>query len=234
VTRRLDVWIFVSAFVASMIAHVALIEGLGSRARKAPKKHRNVEMALYRPPPPPPPPPKPVDLTKEKPKPKPVEPPPSNTTEAVKEPPKEPPKPVFGISMSSVVGPGSGSGFTVRVGNTLMKDPEKEFTKPEDVQSYNKPVALHNVTKMPSRKAECKGTYPAEARKLGVEGSVKLELEILADGSVGDVRVVKPLGYGLDEAAIAAMKACLFEPAEVAGKAVITRIVYAFTFLIED
>jgi periplasmic protein TonB len=240
VTRRLDVVIFLAALVGSLVLHVALIEGIGGAARRAPKKkHRAVEMALVTPPPPLPPPPAPekaADLTEQKPKPKPkVEvPPPSNTTEAPPPDVKEPPKPVFGISMSSTVGPGSGSGFTVRVGNTLMKDPEKDFTPPDEVQRYSKPVALHEVTKMPEKKGECRGPFPAEARALGIEGSVQLDLEVKADGTVGEIKVVKGLGHGLDEIAVDAMQKCVFTPAEQGGRSVPVRISYKYTFLIED
>ena len=112
-----------------------MVGGLGYAARQG--KHeraRILEFAVVEPPPPPEPEPEPekpkpprpadVDLTKVK---APIEEvaPPPNTDAGEVEPESAPP--VFGVTMSSVVGPGSGSGFRVRVGNTLMKDPEEEF-----------------------------------------------------------------------------------------------------------
>ena len=43
--------------------------------------------------------------------------------------------------------------------------------------------------------------YPAQARRLGVEGKVFVEFIIQTDGSVTDARVVKGIGAGCDEAA---------------------------------
>src|SRR5687767_12327567 len=209
--RRLDVWIFLGTLLLSLVGHVALIEGLGAAARNAPKRtFRRMEVAVIAPPPPP----KPIKI--EKPAdvpPPPNEPPPPDT---------RPPKPVFGVTMSSVVGPGSGSGMSVRVGNTLMKEQDKDFTPPDQVRAYKAPVALHKVNTMPRRIGDCKAEYPQEAKALGIEGRVVLKVEILADGSVGDVKVVEGIGHGLDEAAVAALKKCKFTPAIMAGKEVPT------------
>ena len=162
-------------------------------------------------------------------------PPPPNTEPPADAVPAEKAKPVFGISMSSVVGPGSGSGFSVRVGNTLMKEPEKELTRPEDVKAYRPPVPLHKVSKPPRpRGGPCKSPpYPPEAKQLGLEGRVQLEVELRPDGSVGQVKVLAGLGHGLDEAAVEAVRRCPFDPAEVDGEPVATRITYTFTFVIE-
>lgn len=69
--------------------------------------------------------------------------------------------------------------------------------------------------------------YPAEARAAGVGGTVVLETQIREDGSLGDIRVVRPLGYGLDEAAIAAVKQWKFKPGKKDGKPV--SVIYAVT-----
>jgi protein TonB len=234
---RRDFVIYGGTLLLSLVAHVVLFEGLGAAARNAPReKQRVLEFAMIEPPPPPPPAepeppppppkPKPVDLTKVPPPPVEAPPPPS-----VEEPPSaEPPKPVFGISMSSTVGPGS-SGFSVRVGNTLMKDPDKEFTKPEDVRGY-RPVPLHQVNKMPSKVGDCQPEDPADRRRF--DGQVMLEVDIKDDGTVGDVRVVRSLNPQADEIAARALKRCRFSAAEVGGKAVATTIQYKFTFVLEE
>jgi TonB family protein len=64
---------------------------------------------------------------------------------------------------------------------------------------------------------EVKPAYTSEAMRLKIQGSVELEITILADGTVGDdVRVIKSLDrvHGLDEAAKAAARAWLFRPAK--------------------
>ena len=80
----------------------------------------------------------------------------------------------------------------------------------------------------------CKPEYPVRAKRLGIEGRVQLEVELRADGTVGEIKVVKSLGFGLDAAAIKAIKNCPFEPGQIAGQPVTTRITVGITFIIED
>jgi protein TonB len=69
------------------------------------------------------------------------------------------------------------------------------------------------------------------ARMAGVQGKVILELIVNETGEVTDARVVKGLGYGLDEAALAAAKKYRFAPATQAGRAVAFKFVLAMRFL---
>lgn len=55
--------------------------------------------------------------------------------------------------------------------------------------------------------------YPREARGHNVRGRIDLQVQSLADGTVGEVRVVNGLGYGLDEAGIKAVREMIFLPA---------------------
>jgi protein TonB len=43
--------------------------------------------------------------------------------------------------------------------------------------------------------------YPAQARRLGVEGKVFVEFVVQTDGTITDTRVVKGIGAGCDEEA---------------------------------
>lgn len=61
--------------------------------------------------------------------------------------------------------------------------------------------------------------YSDRAREAGVEGKVRVELTVDETGTVVSVRVLAGLGYGLDEAAVAAAKRATFEPALRCGKA---------------
>ena len=56
--------------------------------------------------------------------------------------------------------------------------------------------------------------YTDEARSARVEGTVSLELEFTAAGNVRVLRVVRGLGYGLDEAAQRAALRIRFKPAQ--------------------
>jgi TonB family protein len=62
--------------------------------------------------------------------------------------------------------------------------------------------------------------YTAEARQQKVEGEVVLEVEFGASGTLQIVRVVRGLGHGLDESAIAAARQIRFKPATRDGLAV--------------
>jgi protein TonB len=63
-------------------------------------------------------------------------------------------------------------------------------------------------------------SYTAEGRQASVEGVVKLEVTVDETGRVTNVRVLKGLGFGLDEAAVAAARQWTFKPATKCGKAV--------------
>lgn len=62
--------------------------------------------------------------------------------------------------------------------------------------------------------------YTEEARNLKLEGEVLLEVEFAANGQLHVNRVVRGLGHGLDEAAIAAANKMRFKPAAKNGQAV--------------
>jgi protein TonB len=62
--------------------------------------------------------------------------------------------------------------------------------------------------------------YTSEGRQASVEGVVKLEVTVDENGRVTAVRVLKGLGFGLDESAVAAARQWTFKPATKCGKPV--------------
>ncbi len=62
--------------------------------------------------------------------------------------------------------------------------------------------------------------YPEEARKARIMGIVIVRAVISRDGVVKDVQVLKPLPFGLDQAAVDAVKQWTFKPATLEGKPV--------------
>ena len=64
---------------------------------------------------------------------------------------------------------------------------------------------------------EVKAVYTEDARRQGITGEVVLSIVIEADGHVGNVRLVRGLGAGLDERAIAAVREWQFAPAKRLG-----------------
>ena len=65
-----------------------------------------------------------------------------------------------------------------------------------------------------------KPVYTDEARKLNLEGEVLLEVTFGANGELHVTRVVRGLGHGLDEAAVAATNKIKFKPAQRNGSSV--------------
>jgi len=65
-------------------------------------------------------------------------------------------------------------------------------------------------------------TYPPEAMRANVQGRVLMEAVVQADGTVGEVRVVRSLDrkFGVDDAAVRAVKEMRFAPALKDGVAV--------------
>jgi TonB family protein len=82
--------------------------------------------------------------------------------------------------------------------------------------------------------AKTNPVYTDEARKLGIEGEVLVEVVFRASGQVQTVRVAKGLGHGLDESAVRAAEQIRFKPALQAGHAVdfpaIAHIVFQLAF----
>ncbi len=65
----------------------------------------------------------------------------------------------------------------------------------------------------PSVVREVRPDYTEEGRRRGLEGDVELEIVVRRDGSVGDVRVLRGLGGGLDQRAVEAVRQWRFSPA---------------------
>lgn len=249
--------LFIVGFVlASLVVHLVGFTGLQAYARltaNAKPLNTPIEMMMVtvEPPKPPPPPPeevKPPPPPPPKPKIK-VRPPPVKVAEVVKPPPviedappppieeapKEPPKPVplvVGISLSSTTAAG---GFAAPVGNTAYGKTERTAVEPSQVKAYRAPryVPAYQVDRQPSVRNEFKIPYPSEAKRNGVEGNVVLKISIDAEGNVTGVKLLNGPGYGLNEAALAAVKRFRFTPAIKGGEAVSTEIPYTYTFLLD-
>jgi protein TonB len=145
-------------------------------------------------------------------------PPPTTPPPPSAEPPKTDAPPVFGVSMDSVAN-GPGEGMAVPVGNTLMAKPGKP-AKPAEVKSAPEghpftPVADIYIAKYAEPLFIVNGDdiYPDEARRMGIEGVVRIKLGVDERGKVVQVKVVEGAGHGFDEAAAKAMWKARFKPA---------------------
>lgn len=66
--------------------------------------------------------------------------------------------------------------------------------------------------------------YTAEAKKKNIEGAVTVAIVVDKKGDVVDAKVVKGLGYGLDENAVAAVKEWKYKPAEKNGEPIAVKM----------
>ena len=82
----------------------------------------------------------------------------------------------------------------------------------------------------PAIQHEVKPVYTVDALRRKVEGDVVLEVVVLASGAVGEIHVIRGLGYGLDQAAVTAMRAWRFHPARRGGLAVDVVVEVAMEF----
>jgi protein TonB len=233
------------AVVVSLLLHGLIAAAPLVLKRPARLASHLLQFDVVRRKPKPPAPPKRVERTKPKPKPRPrvqrtVEPPLAQPPERPEEvDPGPPPPPVFGATKESVTT--GGASFAVPLGNTVATDPANRGPlkpgkpappappppppPPPPVRLRDKPRVLQEV-RVP---------YPAKARALGVEGTVRLKVLVGPDGRVQQARVLEGPGFGLDEAARQALFRFRFQPAVgTDGRPMAHWITYRYTFQIDD
>jgi periplasmic protein TonB len=79
------------------------------------------------------------------------------------------------------------------------------------------PFQAGNGVIPPTLAREVKPLYTDEARRRRLEGDVVLEIVVRRDGSVGNVRVLRTLGAGLEQKAVEAVRQWRFGPATRQG-----------------
>ena len=78
--------------------------------------------------------------------------------------------------------------------------------------------------------------YPVILKKLNIQGQIKLDVEVLKDGTVGRIEVVESVlqgSGGLDQAAIEAVRKWIFQPAKVNGKPIDCWVTFPINFRLE-
>jgi len=89
-----------------------------------------------------------------------------------------------------------------------------------------------NGVSIPTLVREVKPSYTAQAVAAGIQGTVLMSAVVLADGTVGEVTILRSLDtqYGLDEQAVSATKQWLFNPGQKDGVAVAVRVTIEMSF----
>jgi TonB family protein len=117
------------------------------------------------------------------------------------------------------------------IGATAISQSDKQFMpidlpftpwpNLEDCSAFRKdPAGTHRPIPLYSPNPE----HSEKARKAKISGSVTLFITVGVDGMAHDIVATKPLGYGLDENAIAAVQKWKFDPAVRDGKPIPTRM----------
>jgi len=103
-----------------------------------------------------------------------------------------------------------------------IQSDDPPLTAPAAFRKYRTPIGPEPVQ-------QTEPEYSEEARAAGLEGTVFVEAAISADGTPFDLQVISPLGLGLDEKAIDAVKQWRFTPP---APAVLPSAIIAVNFLL--
>ena len=117
-------------------------------------------------------------------------------------------------------GQGQGGGAGTGKGTGLGEGTGSGIGEGEGGGEGGGPFRAGSGVEPPRLVSEVKPDYTEDARRRGLEGEVVLEIVVRRDGRVGDVRVLKGLGAGLDQQAIQAVRRWTFASATRKGRPV--------------
>jgi len=162
-----------------------------------------------------------------------LEPPKAEPVKPAPPPPET--KKVFGVSRKALTTSSTdASTAEVKSGNTVAKEMDDLKLYPNDADSLPIPADEFLVTSMPVLVSEVRIPYPEEAKKAGIEGPVVMDLLIDEYGKVRQVTLTKGPGFGLNDAALAAIKNFQFRPARIKEQSVAVKIRYTYRFVLEN
>ena len=155
------------------------------------------------------------------------------------QPPPEPPKPKIQpiIKESKVVieEPDVDLSLFDQVDEPIIELPEIDIEEPEEpvepfiiVEKMPQPIGgMTAFYKFMAKNLK----YPKAAQRMGIEGKVFIEFIVETDGTLRDVKVMKGIQAGCDEAAVEVIKAYPgWEPGKQRGRAVPVRMVMPIYF----
>lgn len=104
---------------------------------------------------------------------------------------------------------------------------------------YNESDIYNNVEEMPEMiggidALSHKITYPALARRAGIEGKLIIAAVIDEKGDVIGFQIIKGLGVGIEEGVISALKKTKFRPGSVKGRPVKVKVVFPIVFKLDQ
>jgi TonB family protein len=182
----------------------------GHRSLSSPLPRREPAKPIQAAPEPPPPPPDPVDTEPLPPVVAPVAP---VAADPVTHPGVLEQAPVESDSR----GPGNGGGAGSGIGQGLGEGEGDGIGPGSGGGTGGGPYRPGSGIEPPSLLREVKAGYTEDARIRQLEGEVVLEVVVRRDGSVGDLKVLRGLGGGLNERAAEAVRQWRFSPARRKG-----------------
>lgn len=128
-------------------------------------------------------------------------------------------------------GPGTGGGVGTGQGSGIGDGDGSGIGNGSGGGTGGGPFRPGSGIEPPQLLREVRPIYTDEARRRSVEGDVVLEIVVRRDGTVGEVRVLRSLGSGLEQRAIAAVRQWRFAPARRLGSAVdvVVEVAVGFT-----
>jgi periplasmic protein TonB len=114
-------------------------------------------------------------------------------------------------------GPGAGGGVGTGQGTGLGKGDGSGIGDGSGGGTGGGPYRPGSGVAPPRLLTEVRAQYSDQARRANLEGEVELEIVIRRDGTVGDVKILRGLGMGLNEQAIQAVRQWRFAPARLKG-----------------
>jgi TonB family protein len=129
----------------------------------------------------------------------------------------------FGNGNGSGIGSGIGDGYGPGIGGNTGNG-HNHLETGEEI--YTSKMGIVNPTIVYKQKP----LYTEEARRNKIQGDVVLSVILRKDGSIMDIKVVRGLGYGLDEEAIKAASRIRFIPGSKNGQAVNVKARLEFSF----
>jgi TonB family protein len=99
----------------------------------------------------------------------------------------------------------------------MKKRRPQPVPEPQPQPAGQEPYPVGDAVKAPVVIERVKPEYPETAAKARIKGIVIAELIVDKNGAVRDARILKPLPFGLDEAALAAVKQWKFRPGTLNG-----------------
>lgn len=127
----------------------------------------------------------------------------------------------FGSGVAGGTGTGARAPQAVKTTDFDTRDAQQPATPPVRTAPTERPIEILSKP-IPQ--------YTDEARAKRIEGDVVLEVEFTSAGEIRVLRVVRGLGYGLDESATRAVQAMRFKPAQRNGEPVDIRTTVNIAF----